>query len=456
MIVKRIGSASRLRNAFSDLGSGASREDVAAMLAELPLAQLRFLNWDWQTWARDDQLPPADDAQGGPWRTWLILGGRGSGKTRAGAEWVRAEVEALARSGESGNGRIALVGETLDQVRSVMVEGVSGLLAIHPPDGRPRFEFSKRQITWPSGVVAQLFSAEDPESLRGPQFAAAWLDEIAKWRRAEEAWDMLQFGLRLGTMPRQVVTTTPRPVPILKRIMNEESTMVTRVRTSANAANLAPAFIAEMERRYAGTALGRQELDGELIEDMSCALWRREWIEENRIRNAPPLQRIVVAVDPPVTATRSSDACGICVAGLASDGRAYVIADRTLQGREPQVWARAAINAYREFRADRIVAEVNQGGDLVQGVLRQIDPTVPIRMVRATRGKWLRAEPVAALYAEGRVAHVGTHAALEEQMLAFGADGLVAGRSPDRLDALVWALTELFLETVPRPVVRML
>lgn len=426
------------------------------MLAELPLAQLRFLNWDWQTWARDDQLPPADDAQGGPWRTWLILGGRGSGKTRAGAEWVRAEVEALAHSGGSGNGRIALVGETLDQVRSVMVEGVSGLLAIHPPDGRPRFEFSKRQITWPSGVVAQLFSAEDPESLRGPQFAAAWLDEIAKWRRAEEAWDMLQFGLRLGTMPRQVVTTTPRPVPVLKRIMNEEGTVITRVRTSANAANLAPAFIAEMERRYAGTALGRQELDGELIEDMSCALWRREWIEENRIPNAPPLQRIVVAVDPPVTATRSSDACGICVAGVASDGRAYVIADRTLQGREPQVWARAAINAYREFRADRIVAEVNQGGDLVQGVLRQIDPTVPIRMVRATRGKWLRAEPVAALYAEGRVAHVGTHAALEEQMLAFGADGLVAGRSPDRLDALVWALTELFLETVPRPVVRIL
>jgi len=438
------------------LGSGGSHDDVAGALAGLPLEHLRFLNWDWQTWARDDQLPPERDAQGNIWRTWLILGGRGSGKTRAGAEWVRAMAAELGRSGGHGSGRIALVGETLEQARSVMVEGVSGLLAIHPPNERPRFEFSKRQITWPNGVVAQLFSAEDPESLRGPQFAVAWLDEIAKWRRAEEAWDMLQFGLRLGIAPQQVVTTTPRPVAILKRIMGEESTVVTRVRTSANAANLAPAFLAEMERRYAGTALGRQELDGELIEDMSCTLWRREWIEENRIPHAPQLQRIVVAVDPPVTATASSDACGICVAGLGPDGRAYVIADRTLQGREPQVWARAAINAYREFRADRIVAEVNQGGDLVQGVLRQIDPSVPIRMVRATRGKWLRAEPVAALYAEGRVAHVGTHAALEAQMLAFGADGLVAGRSPDRLDALVWALTELFLEAVPRPVVRML
>lgn len=429
---------------------------MAAALAELPVEQLRFIAWDWQTWARDDQLPPEGDAEGRPWRTWLILGGRGSGKTRAGAEWVRATAEALARSGGTGSGRIALVGETLEQVRSVMVEGVSGLLAVHPPGARPRLEFAKRQVTWPSGVVAQLYSAEDPESLRGPQFAAAWLDEIAKWRLAEETWDMLQFGLRLGDMPCQVVTTTPRPVPILKRIMSEAGTAITRVRTSENAANLAPAFVVEMERRYGGTLLGRQELDGELIEDVSGGLWRKEWIDEHRVDKAPPLQRVVVAVDPPVTATGSSDACGICVAGLGADGRAYVVADRTLQGREPQVWARAAIAAYREFAADRVVAEVNQGGDLVQGVLRQIDPAVPIRMVRATRGKWLRAEPVAALYAEGRVAHVGELAALEAQMLVFGADGLVAGRSPDRLDALVWALTELFLDAPVRPAVRVL
>nr|PZN81877.1 MAG: DNA-packaging protein [Pseudomonadota bacterium] len=456
MTVKRTASALKLRNAFSALASGTPRDEIVAALADLSISELRFLYWDWQIWARDDQLPPARDAQGRPWRTWLILGGRGSGKTRAGAEWVRAEAAALARRGGADCGRIALIGETLDQVRSVMVEGVSGLLAVHPPNDRPRFESSKRQLTWPSGVIAQLFSAEDPESLRGPQFAAAWLDEIAKWRYAEQTWDMLQFGLRLGSMPRQVVTTTPRPVPILKRIMSEDSTVVTRVRTADNAANLAPAFLAEMERRYGGSLLGRQELDGELIEDLPGGLWRRDWIEQHRVANAPALQRVVVAVDPPVTATKSSDACGICVAGLGPDGRAYVLADRTLQGREPQVWARAAIAAYNDFSADRIVAEVNQGGDLVQSILRQIDPAVPIRMVRATRGKWLRAEPVASLYAEGRVSHVGHHAELEAQMLAFGADGLANGRSPDRLDALVWALTDLILDAPPRPAVRVL
>jgi Uncharacterized conserved protein len=337
-----------------------------------------------------------------------------------------------------------------------MVEGVSGILAVHPPDARPNYEFSKRQLVWPNGVVAQLFSAEDPESLRGPQFAAAWLDEIAKWRYAEETWDMLQFGLRLGRNPRQVVTTTPRPVEILKRIMSDDATVVTRVRTRDNEANLAPTFIAEMERRYGGTLLGRQELEGELIENLSGALWQREWIEQHRVATAPELQRIVVAVDPPVTATQSSDACGICVAGIGADGRAYVLSDRTLQGREPQIWARAAIAAYRDFAADRLVAEVNQGGDLVETILRQIDPALPIRLVRATRGKWLRAEPVAALYAEGRVCHVGQHPELEMQMLTFGSDGRSLGNSPDRVDALVWALTDLILDAPPRPVVRML
>ena len=352
------------------------------------------------------------------------------------------EVERLAAY-RSGLGRIALIGETLDQARSVMVEGVSGLLGVYPAHLRPRFEPSRRQVIWPSGVIAQLFSAEDPEALRGPQFAAAWVDEIAKWREPERVWDMLQFGLRLGDMPRQVVTTTPRPVDILKRIMADDGTVTTRVRTSDNAAHLAPGFLAEMEKRYGGTLLGRQELDGELIEEQSGTLWRMEWIAQHRVAEAPPLQRVVVAVDPPVTATKTSDACGICVAGLGPDGRVYVLDDRTLQGREPQVWARAVIAAYRDYSADRVVAEVNQGGDLVQTVLRQIDPAVPIRMVRATRGKWMRAEPVAALYAEGRVAHVGHHAALEAQMVMFSAGGRVSGKSPDRVDALVWALTEL-------------
>jgi phage terminase large subunit-like protein len=442
-----------LRDVFSSCARSLEPNDLCRALGSLSLRELRQLASDWELWARDDQLPPPPDTDGRAWRTWLILGGRGSGKTRAGAEWVRAQATA---PGEASVPRIAIIGETLDQARSVMVEGISGVLAVHPDDARPSFQPSRRQITWPNGAIAQLFSAEDPESLRGPQFTAAWLDEIAKWKRAEEVWDMLQFGLRLGTSPRQVVTTTPRPVPILKRIMSEESTVTTRVRTADNAGNLAPSFLGEIARRYAGTLLGRQELEGELIEEQAGALWRRDWLDQGRVAEAPALRRIVVAVDPPVTSTQASDACGIVVAGLGGDGRGYVLADRTLQGREPHVWARAAVSAYREFAADRIVAEVNQGGDLVEGVLRQIDHAVPIRTVRATRGKWVRAEPVAALYAEGRVAHVGHHALLEAQMLAYGTDGFAHGRSPDRLDALVWALTELMLDPPASPLVRML
>ena len=410
----------------------------------------------WDIWGRGDQLPPLLAASGAPWRTWLILGGRGAGKTRAGAEWVKAQALGLAPLADGPVERIALVGETRHEVRSVMIEGVSGLLRLHGPLDRPVFEPSKQQLVWPNGAIAQIFSAEDPDGLRGPQFAAAWCDELAKWRHAEETWDMLQLGLRLGTSPRQVVTTTPRPVPILKRLLADDGTVTTRSRTADNAKYLAPSFVAEITRRYAGTVLGRQELDGELIDEVSGALWRRDWIEQHRLASAPPLHRIVVAVDPPVTATTTSDACGLVVAGLGPDGRAYVLADRTVQGRGPHVWARAAVAAYRDFQADRIVAEGNQGGDLVESVIRQVDPAVPIRLVRATRGKWVRAEPVAALYAEGRVAHVGRHDALEAQMLAFAADGLAQGRSPDRLDALVWALTDLILDAPPRPAVRML
>ncbi len=424
---------------------------LAKVLSETDGADIDWLYWDWQIWARDDQLPPE-----GAWRTWLVLGGRGAGKTRAGAEWTRAQALGIPPLAARPARRIALVAETLRDARQVMVEGVSGLLAVHPPHERPAFERSKDQLVWPNGSIAQLFSAEQPDGLRGPQFEAAWADEIAKWRNARETWDMLQFGLRLGADPRQVVTTTPRPIPLLKAILADPATAATRVATAANADNLAPSFLAEITRRYAGTTLGRQELLGEIVEDRAGALWRRDWIEAHRVDNAPELGRIVVAVDPPVTATAASDACGVVVAGLGPDGRAYVIADRTVQGREPHVWARAAIAAYRDFSADRVVAEINQGGDLVALVLRQIDPAVPIRAVRATRGKWLRAEPVAALYAEGRVAHVGVFDLLEDQMCAFGADGRAAGRSPDRLDALVWALTDLMLSGETAPSVRRL
>lgn len=425
-------------------------------LANLNEAEIAFLLRDRQVWARDDQLPPAATATGEPWRTWLILGGRGAGKTRAGAEWVRAQALGVAPLAAAPARRIALVGETLIDARRVMLEGVSGLFEIHSGDERPEFQASKLQLVWPNGAIAQLFSAEEPDSLRGPQFDAAWCDEIAKWRNADATWDMLQFGLRLGANPRQVVTTTPRPIGLLKRLLADETVAVTRATTADNAGNLAPSFVAEMMRRYGGTALGRQELLGEIIDEQAGSLWRREWIEAHRVKAAPDLRSVVVAVDPPVTATATSDACGIVVAGVGPDGRAYVIADRTIQGREPVVWARAAVAAYADFSADRVVAEINQGGDLVVTVLRQIDPAVAVRCVRATRGKWLRAEPVAALYAEGRVAHVGSFDALEDQMCAFGADGLARGRSPDRLDALVWALTDLMVSGAGRPGVRTL
>jgi phage terminase large subunit-like protein len=425
-------------------------------LSELSEEQLSQILLCWPLWARPDQLPPEETAEGEPWRVWLVMGGRGAGKTRAGAEWVRAKALGLAPLATTTAQRIALVGETLADVRRVMIEGVSGLLNVHMANERPRFEPSKGQLVWPSGAIAQVFSAENPEGLRGPQFDAAWCDEVAKWRHAQKTWDMLQFALRLGEAPQMVATTTPRPIPLLKKLLADSATVVSRAATADNADNLAPTFMAEMTRRYAGSALGRQELMGELVDEASGALWRRDWIEAQRIAAAPELLSIVVAVDPPVTATASSDACGIVVAGLGPDGRAYVIDDRTLQGREPQVWARAVIAAYRDHLADRVVAEVNQGGDLVLAVLRQFDDSVAVRRVRATRGKWLRAEPVAALYAEGRIAHVGTFAALEDQMCQFGTERFAKGKSPDRLDALVWALTDLMIEGKGRPGIRQL
>lgn len=430
---------------------------LADELAGLTPDEIVFLAHDWMLWARDDQLPPLATPDGRPWRTWLILGGRGAGKTRSGAEWVRAQALGLPPLAAEPAMRIALVGETLSDVRRIMVEGVSGLLAVHAPHEKPDYSSTRGELAWPSGAIAQMFSADEAESLRGPQFAVAWVDELAKWRRPERAWDNLQFGLRLGQDPRLVVTTTPRPIPLLKQIIEDAATVVTRAATRANAHNLAPAFIAEVERRYANTPLGRQELEGEIVEERAGALWKRGWINAHRLRGRPEeLETIVVAVDPPVTATASSDACGIIVAARGRDGRGYVLADRSVEGRDPSTWARAAVAAARDFLADRIVAEVNQGGDLVVTVLRQIDPAANVRAVRATRGKWIRAEPVAALYAEGRVAHCGMFARLEDQMCAFGADGLAGGRSPDRLDALVWAMTDLMLTNRPPPMVRSL
>ena len=428
----------------------APRSVREAFLSSLSEGALAALPWLWDFWALPHQRAPE-----GAWRSWVALGGRGAGKTRAGAEWVRAQVEG-ARPGDPGRARrVALVGETLDQVREVMVFGDSGLIACSPPDRRPTWEATRRRLVWPNGATAMCFSAHDPESLRGPQFDAAWADELGKWKKSAETWDMLQFALRLGEDPRCVVTTTPRAQGVLKDLLDMPSTVVTQAPTQANRAFLAPSFLTEVEARYGGTRLGRQELEGVLLADAEGTLFPQGLIDGCRIEAAPPLDRVVVAVDPSVSGHSGSDLCGIVVVGArtsgpVSDWRAVVLEDASLRAASPSDWARAAIAAMQRHKADRLVAEVNQGGDLVASVLRQVDPLVPVRKVHAAKGKMARAEPVAALYEQGRVKHLRGLAALEEQMAQMTAQGWQGRGSPDRLDALVWAVTELILEPAER------
>ena len=425
-----------------------TRSEQEAFLNSLSEEALLALPYLFEFWALPHQMPPE-----GEWRTWVIMGGRGAGKTRAGSEWVRSEVEGSRPLEVGRSRRVALVGETIEQAREVMVFGDSGILACSPPDRRPKWEASRKRLVWPNGAVAQLFSAHEPEGLRGPQFDAAWVDELAKWKRAEAAWDMLQFGLRLGPAPRQCVTTTPRNVAVLKTILANPSTVVTHAPTDANRAYLAASFLAEVEARYAGTRLGRQELAGELLEDAEGALWSQAALEADRLDHRPQLDRIVVAVDPPVTGNAGSDECGIVVVGVRAQGdpqswRAVVLEDASVASASPTTWAEAAIQAMERHGADRLVAEVNQGGDLVESVLRQVDPTVPFRAVRAARGKVARAEPVAALYEQGRVAHTRGLGTLEDQMCQMTVQGYLGKGSPDRVDALVWALHELMIAPV--------
>ena len=410
----------------------ALRRDLVATLTP---GQAETLLHDWRFWARPSQLPPPGD-----WRVWLLLAGRGFGKTRTGAELVRARVASRAAR------RVALVAPTAADARDVMVEGESGLLAIAASPDRPRYEPSKRRLTWPNGAVATVFSADEPERLRGPQHDFAWCDELAAWRYPE-AWDMLMFGLRLGADPRAVVTTTPRPAKLIKALVADPKVAVTRGATAENRSNLAPAFLDQIVRRYEGTRLGRQELEAEILEDVPGALWGRGVIEAARVAGVPELARIVVAIDPAAGSGESSDETGIVVAGKDHDGRGYVLGD--VSGRyAPTEWAKAAIAAWRGHRADRIVAEINNGGEMVEATLRMVDPAVPFTAVRAARGKVARAEPVAALYEQGRVHHLGAFPQLEDQMCAFSShfDRAAAGYSPDRVDALVWALTELLVE----------
>ena len=405
--------------------------------------QLTRLDHDFITLAHRHQEPPGAANNGAPWSAWLLLGGRGAGKTRAGAEFVRALINGHSPYAQAPHGSIALVGETEHDVREVMIEGPSGLLRVSPRSERPQWTATRRRLEWANGAVAYAFSSEDPEQLRGPQFDGAWCDELAKWRYAQATYDMLQFGLRLGARPRQLITTTPRPIALLRKLVADPRTAVTRAGPPAHATYLSPAFLDEIAARYAGTRLGRQEIDGEIIEDRADSLWTRAMIEAARVDGAPQLARIVVGVDPPGAAKPGSDGCGIVAAGIAANGIIYVLEDGSVQGLQPAGWATKAIAVYRRLKADTLIAEVNMGGDMVLAVLRQIDANASVRTIHATRGKYLRAEPVAALYAQGKVKHARPMPELEDEMCDFGFDGLSSGASPDRLDALVWAVTEL-------------
>lgn len=435
---------------LSRLDTGPRLEVVNEALLELNAPKLNAFATDFSYFGHPHQQPPERANSGEGWTTWLILGGRGAGKTRAGAEWVRAI------AGRDPKARIALVGETEHDVRHVMVEGVSGILAVHPFGERPEWRSSQRILQWKNGAIAQIFSAEEPDSLRGPQFSAAWLDELAKWRQAEATFNMLQFGLRLGERPRQVITTTPRPSALIKRLIEDPRTALTHAGTVVNAFNLAPTFLETVLSRYRGTRLGRQEIEGEIIEDRADALWSRSALEAARVSEAPALKRIVVAVDPPGSSKSGSDACGLVACGRSEDGTYYVLADESAAGLSPQGWATRAIALWRRLEADCLVAEVNFGGEMVRAVIAAADRTVPVMQVRATRGKYVRSEPVAQLYEQGKVKHAGTFPALEDEMCDFGVDGLSSGRSPDRLDALVWALTALSYGARAEPRIRSL
>jgi predicted phage terminase large subunit-like protein len=413
-----------------------SEQERAKVLNDLTEDQALDLLYNWEFWARPNQLPPP-----GKWMVWLLLAGRGFGKTRTGAEYVRMKVE----RGEAK--RIALVAPTAADARDVVVEGDSGLLAISDPRFKPIYEPSKRRITWPNGAIATLYSADEPERLRGPQHDLAWCDELCAWKYPE-AWDMLKFGLRLGSDPRVVVTTTPKPTNLIRELAKSPDTHLTKGTTYDNSANLAATFIKDIKDKYEGTRLGRQELYAEILDDVPGALWNRKMLDDLRVKKdaVPEIIRMVVAIDPAVTSGENADETGIIVAGKGADGKGYVFDDFTLQD-SPERWARQAIEAYRKYKADRIIAEVNQGGEMVEYTLRMVDPNIPYKAVRASKGKRTRAEPVAALYEQGKVHHVGLFPELEDQMCLYTPDGYEG--SPDRVDALVWALTELIVDESP-------
>ena len=426
-----------------------SRANLDLMLHEHERKAL--LNWHWEVWGRDEQHAPPGD-----WRIWLICAGRGFGKTRAGAEWVRDVARA------DPDARIALVGASLPEVRAVMVEGESGILNAAPGALAPIYEPSLRRLVWPNGAQAYLYSAGEPDSLRGPQHSHAWCDEIAKWEnagaRAISAWDNLRMGMRLGELPRVLATTTPRRVALMTRLLEEAQAgkiAVATGRTADNAGGLPTAYYDAMLEQYGDSSLGRQEIEGEMLAEVEGALWSRGLLEQCReesVADAPV--RVVVGVDPPITA--DGDECGIVVCGITPGGIGQVMADCSVTRAGPERWARRVSEVAQSWDADRVIAEANQGGEMVRTVLRAADVSLPVSLVHASRGKSARAEPVAALYEAGRVRHLGLFGALEDQLCGLMAGGGYEGpgRSPDRADALVWALTELMLKPRSAPRVR--
>lgn len=421
-------------------------EKRAEFVASLTDQEAAVLLYDWRQWARPSQLLPP-----GEWDGWLILAGRGFGKTRTGAEAVIDE----AQSGRSK--RIGLVGETSADGKDVMVNGESGIMACSPPWFMPKFvagnSNGRPKLTWPNGAFATLYDAREPEQLRGPQHDFIWFDELAKYRYAQACFDQAMFGLRLGKMPRWLATTTPKNIPLIKDLIAREGkggVIVTRGKSDDNLSNLAPSYRRNVIDKYRNTRLGRQELDAEILEDTPGALWSRRALDENRVEKAPKLVRVVVAVDPPATSGETANECGIVVVGVDEAGKAFLLDDWSQQA-SPDEWARKVVAAYRLHNADLIVAEINQGGEMVESVIRSVMPSAPYKSVRATRGKYIRAEPISALYEQGRVKHVGTFSTLEDQMVGFTPERAADrsnGYSPDRVDALVWGLTELFGDVV--------
>lgn len=390
----------------------------------------KLFDWRSELNARPNQVAPD-----GNWTTWLILAGRGFGKTRTGAEWVRERVE----SGLSK--RIALIGKTPADVRDVMIEGESGLLNISPPYNMPTYEPSKRRLTWDNGAIAQTFSSYEPDQLRGSQFDTAWADEMASWEYPEETWDNLMFALRLGEKPQVCVTTTPRPLQLLINLRDAKTTVLTKGTSYDNRENLNQQFFDSILSKYKNTRLGMQEIYAEILEESDNAMWKREWLDEGRLEVGPgDLERVVVAIDPAVTSKKTSDETGIIVAGKDSEGEFYVLNDSSARY-TPSAWSEKAIMLYNQYQCDKIIAEVNNGGQLVEHTLRTQSENVPYKSVHASRGKRTRAEPIASLYEQGKVHHVGNLERLENQLCNWEANS--GDPSPDRLDALVWALSEL-------------